>query len=319
VFNCKQLRAGLASLVCMVLVLGLVVTDPASAQTRVRLGVTPIGDYIAAWIAKDQGIFEKHGLDVTIQTVPISPMAAAALMSQSLDFATPTAPDLLQAADSGIDLVAIASVGVMAKQTGTRAGVVVQPALDGTGADRLIGKKIGVASLNGLLHILFRDHLMEKGVDPAKVNYVEIGVPSHFDAMKGGSVDGVVTADPMLTRLLGTQVGKAAVYFGDTVPPQTVTGLIASTRRFAEANPRTVAAFRAAWAEATAFTVANHDVARAAIVKHLKFPPPAAASLSMPLSLTADLRLEQLAWWEKVMRRQNMLRGTIDVNKLVLP
>jgi NitT/TauT family transport system substrate-binding protein len=313
---CGKLRASMASL--LLTVLALVTAAPAMAQTAVRLGVTPIGDYIAAWVGKDQGIFAKHGLNVTIQTVPISPMAAAALMSGSLDFATPTAPDLLQAADSGIDLVAIASVSVMAKQTGTQAAVVVQPTFTDTRAQSLVGKKIGVASLNGLLHILFRDYLMDQGVDPAKVNYVEIGVPSHFDAMRGGSVDGVVTADPLLTRILEAKAGRHVVYFGDSVPPRTVTGLIATTRRFADANPRTVEAFRAAWAEATAFTAANHEVARAAIVQHLKFPPPAAASLSMPLSLTSDIDVGQIEWWEKVMRRQNMLRGPIDAKKLLL-
>lgn len=304
---------------CLLLAaLGLVASAPATAQTAVRLGVTPIGDYIAAWVGKDQGIFAKHGLNVTIQTVPISPMAAAALMSGSLDFATPTAPDLLQAADSGIELVAIASVSVMARQTGTQAGIVVQPTFPDTRAQSLVGKKVGVASLNGLLHILLRDYLMEQGVDPAKVNYVEVGVPSHFDAMRGGSVDGVVTADPMLTRILGAKAGRSMVAFGDSVPPRTVTGLVATTRRYAEANPRTIEAFRAAWAEATAFTIANHEAARAAIVTHLKFPPPAAASLNMPLSLTSDIDLAQIEWWEKVMRRQNLLRGPIDLRRLVL-
>lgn len=291
---------------------------PAMAQTKVRFGVTPIGDYIAAWVAKDRGIFAKHGLDVAIQTVPISPMAAAALMSESLDFATPSAPDLLQAADSGIDLVAIASVGVLAQQTGTRAGVVLHPRVSLASPNDLAGKKLGVASLNGLLHILFRNYLLEHGVDPRKVNQVEIGVPSHFDALKGGGVDGVVTADPMLTRLLATKVGKQPIYFGDTVPPRTVTGVISATRRFAEKNPATVAAFRAAWKEATALVIADHALARAAIVEHLKFPPPAAAALSMPLSLTTDLDAAQLEWWHKVMRRQDMLRGEIDVKRLIL-
>ena len=51
---------------------------------------------------------------------------------------------------------------------------------------------------------------------------------------------------------------------------------------------------------------------------HLKFPPPAAASLNMPLSLTSDIDLAQIEWWEKVMRRQNLLRGPIDLRRLVL-
>lgn len=295
------------------------VAGQVHAQTKVRLGVTPIGDYITAYVAKDQGIFAKHGLDVTLQTVAISPMAAAGLMSGSLDLATPTAVDLIQAVDSGLDLVAVSSVGVLAKTTGTRSGVLIRPDVNVKQPADLAGKKIAQASLGGMLHVLFRNYLIENGVNPSKVNDVEIGVPSHFDALKGRSVDAVVTADPMLSRILATGVGTQVVSLADTVPPDTVTGLVAATRSYAQKNPAVIASFRAAWKEATALVIADHALTRGTILKHLKMPQPVAASLSMPLSVTTEVTPKQLQWWVEVMRKQNMLRGNVDPKNLIAP
>jgi NitT/TauT family transport system substrate-binding protein len=306
---------GMGLALCAAFTVG--VAGPVHAQTKVRMGVTPIGDYITAYVAKDRGIFAKHGLDVTLQTVAISPMAAAGLMSGSLDLATPTAVDLIQAVDSGLDLVAVSSVGVLAKTTGTRSGVLVRPDVEIKQPADYAGKKIAQASLGGMLHVLFRNYLLENGVDPGKVNDVEIGVPSHFDALKGRSVDAVVTADPMLSRILATRTGTQAISLANTVPADTVTGLVASTRAYAQKNPAVLTAFRAAWKEATALVIADHAMTRSAIVQHLKLPEPVAASLTMPLSVTTDVTPKQLQWWVEVMRKQNMLRGKVDPQNLI--
>lgn len=290
---------------------------PAQAQTKLRMGVTPIGDYITAYVAKDSGIFAKHGLDVTLQSMAISPMAAAALVSGSLDLATPTAVDLLQAADGGIDLVALGSVGVIGINVGTDSGVLVRPEANIAKPADYVGKKIGVPSVGGLLHVLFRNYLIDNKVDPEAVNYVELGVPTHFDALRSGSVDGVVTADPIMSRIQSAKVGVTVLSFANAVPKDTVTGLVVTTRAFAEKNPGTISAFRAAWAEATALVISDHEGTRQAIMRHLKLPPPVAASLRMPLSVTTDIRVEQLQWWLEVMQRQKMLRGNVDLSKLI--
>ena len=44
---------------------------PAAAETvtKFNLGVGVGSDFITAFVAKDEGFFEKHGLDVTVSTV----------------------------------------------------------------------------------------------------------------------------------------------------------------------------------------------------------------------------------------------------------
>lgn len=296
-----------------------IIAGPASAQTKIRLGAQTIGDYIAAYMGQEYGIYAKHGLDVTIQPITISTLAAASQMSGSLDLATSTVPDLIQAVDSGIDLVAIAGISVLAPEGGTRSGVIVQPDVNITKASDFIGKKVGISALGGLLHILFQNYLLENGVDPQKVTYVEIPIPSHFDAMKSHSVDAVVTADPMMARILATKVGKEVLAFGHAVPPNTIAAAITSTREYAAKHPKVIAEFRKAWQEATDLALNDPEKARAAMVKYLKLPAPVAATINMPLTLSTSISLKQLQWWQGIMLKEHLIQGKEDLSKIILP
>lgn len=291
----------------------------SAAEHKVQLGAQTIGDYIAAYVGYEEGIFAKHGLDVTLQPITISPLATAGLMSRSMDMATLSTPDLIQAVDSGIDLVVINGIGELSVEGGTRAGVVATPdaKLD-TGADYK-GKKVGVPALGGLLHILFNEYLIKSGGSPGDVTFIEIAVPSHFDAIKGSSVDAVVTADPMLVRLVNTKTGKQVVSFNGNVPPKTLTSVLVSTRDYAKKNPEIIAAVRKAWDEATELANTDHEKTRAAMVKHLKLPAPVAATIDMPLALDTGVTAEQLQWWQDVMREQKLVGGKSDLGNTILP
>lgn len=299
--------------------LAALISVQAHAQTKVRVGAQTIGDYIAAYLAQEHSIYRKHGLDVTVEPITVSTLAAASLMSRSLDVATFNLPDMIQAVENGIDLVAFTGIAELAARGGTRSGVVVQPDSNIRQPADFVGRKVGISALGSLLHILFQKYLMDNGVDPQKVVYVEIPIPSHFDVMKNRSVDGVVTADPMMARILKTGTGTEVVAFGETVPPHTLSTAVVTTRDFAQKNPEVIARFRAAWQEATDLAMNEPETARAAIVKYLKLPEPVAATLDLPLTLTTRISVDKFQWWQDVMREQRLIPGKADMSKHILP
>src|SRR5689334_20003199 len=77
---------------------------PARAAEKVILGYTPGQDFLAAFTAKDQGFFEKHGIDMKLQFTASAQSIPAALLSDSLQIGTPTVPILLAAASNGLGL-----------------------------------------------------------------------------------------------------------------------------------------------------------------------------------------------------------------------
>src|ERR1700748_2224471 len=88
-------------LVALLLALSLL---PAHAAEKVLLGYTPGPDFLAAFTAKDQGFFDKHGIDATLQFTASANSIPAALLSNSLQIGTPTVPILLAAVSNGLGL-----------------------------------------------------------------------------------------------------------------------------------------------------------------------------------------------------------------------
>ena len=164
-------------------------------------------------VAVDEGIFGKHGLDVEMTPIGINSNIPAAILSNSIQIGGPTSTVFLQAVDGGLDLVAIAGASVMNPTSNgnitafVRNGITIKEPRD------FVGKKVGAPGLNAFLHVLFVKWLVEKGVDPKSVNFVEVTFPTMSDIIKSGGVDAVLDGravrDAHAER--GTWLGRRAL------------------------------------------------------------------------------------------------------------
>ena len=98
--------------------------------------------------------------------------------------------------------------------------------------------------------MLFRQWLIQGGVDPAKVNYVEVTFPTQNDALKSGAVDAVVTAQPFVARIEGAGNGSVAAHYAAELNRRDPIIEYVASRDWAQKNPEAVKAFREAIAEA---------------------------------------------------------------------
>ena len=97
---------GLRRLVLSALVLALA-GGTANAAQKLTMNYTT-GESATAFIAKDEGFFAKHGLDVDLIAVAQNSNAPAALESGSVQIGMIQVANLLQLADGGLDFVALA-------------------------------------------------------------------------------------------------------------------------------------------------------------------------------------------------------------------
>src|ERR1700744_6768638 len=95
----KHMVSGLA--LAAAIAIGLAV--PAMAATKINLLYIPGGDFVPSFVAKDQGIFEKHGLDVDMSIAQNGSVISAALAADQAQIGVPTPPVLLQAHEQGLD------------------------------------------------------------------------------------------------------------------------------------------------------------------------------------------------------------------------
>ena len=285
---------------------------------KLHLACTATSDCLSAILAQDEGIFAKHGIDANVTLIPINTNIPPAIASDSIQIGGPTEPVFLQAVDGGLDLVAIAGASVMDPVGNQAIAAMTRPGLTIKDAKDFIGKKVGAPGIGAYLHVLFRKWLIEKGVDPAQVNFVEVTFPTMSDALKSGSVDAVLTAEPFVTRIKGAGNGEVAVrYAADLARTEPIISYV-TTRAFAEAHPDIVKAFRESIAESAPIVNTDRDKASAALSKFTKIPLEI-IKLNRPSISQPALKPADFTWWIQTMKQQDMLQTEIDLNKIVLP
>ena len=296
----------------------LLCAAPAWAGSPITLSCTATTDCASAFVAASHGMFARHGLDVKITPIALNSNIPAALMSDSIQIGGPTPSVFLQAVDGGLDLAALATASVTSNETVDGAASVART---GSGIDKpadFVGHRVGVPGIGAFLDVLFRQSLIVHGIDPGKITFVEVTFPTMSDALRGGAVDGVVSANPFLARIVAAGTGKVVSNFLADLPENEPQILYSSTRAWADAHKSEVAAFRAAIAEGAAFVHANPDAAREDVAQFTKLPIAVLKTIKLSWS-SAPISKAQLDWWVDVMRGQKMLQGKIDTAALIPP
>ncbi|MGH7003627.1 MAG: ABC transporter substrate-binding protein, partial [Alphaproteobacteria bacterium] len=74
---------------------GVAFAAGATAQTKILIGYTGANTFVPSFVAKDKGFFAKNGLDVTLTRIPVGSTIPGALLANSLQVGTLTAPVFL--------------------------------------------------------------------------------------------------------------------------------------------------------------------------------------------------------------------------------
>lgn len=310
---CSLLRSLLRTAACGIALAAL--AAPAMAQ-KIVYGFSASTAFANAFVAANEGLFKKHGLDVEMKLVPNSATTPAALMAGSLHIATPTAPNLMQAIEQGLDLVAIAGGGYYTKGMEDVA-IIVRPDSPIKTAKDFEGKRVSTPGLNAFLHVLFRKWMAENGGDYRKVTFTENAFAQSIDVLRAGQVDGVLAVQPFLARALETNTGRVVAYYIAALDGEIQSGWHVASRKWAEENPTQVAAFRAAIDEASAMAAKDPNVVRKANLVYIPFPPEVQAKFPDP-KFRPRLTSEMVQSWNKIMMDQGMLKKPLEPSRVLL-
>jgi len=287
----------------------------AAAQTKIVVGYTATADFASGFIALDQGLFKQRGLDVEFKLVPLNSQLPAAVQSGSITLGGTTVSVLLQAVDGGLEHVAVAGSGVTWKGQDSF-GAVMRADLPYGKPEDFVGKKVGAPGIGAFLHVLFRNWLLDNGVDYKKVTFIEVGFPQMADVLKGGNVDAVVTGEPVMGRIVAGGIGKQVTGFTDNLKGELPIIVYSATRKWAEANPAALKAFQEAIAEAAAIANKDQAAVRASVANYIKMPPEVIAGMKLG-RWQAAVTDTGIAGWIEIMKRQDMLRTSIDAKSVI--
>jgi NitT/TauT family transport system substrate-binding protein len=171
--------------------LGLFRAQPARSQElkRVRIGYPAFSlTFLTFFVAKDAGIYKKHGLDVELVQL-VGAVQTSALVAGEIDYLTGITSPLVAAA-RGLPLK-----GIMVTHERTLFWLMGNP--DIRRAQDLIGKTVAVDRLATLQEIVARDLIKRKGVNPDQVTYIQSGsVSNSVQSLGQGSVAAAVLSLP---------------------------------------------------------------------------------------------------------------------------
>ncbi|HVV42760.1 MAG TPA: ABC transporter substrate-binding protein [Nitrobacter sp.] len=281
---------------------------------HIKMLYTAVNGFATAYVAQEQGMFKKRGLDVEFVLTASSGNNPPALVSGSVQIAGPTIPTLLAANDAGLDLVVFGSGGVYPLQGDVlvaRYGSGIKSPKD------LKGKTVGVPGLGALLDFMLRRNLKANGVDPSTVKFVEVGFVQAGDALKSGRIDAYPAQLPFTTRIIQSKQGYEVANWLKDTPDGTLTVVYAATRKWAEANRDTIAKIRSALKEANDYIKAGHpDEVAAAVAKYTHLPAKIVAMVPLP-NMQVEVTAKQIQFWIDLMKQEKAIKGSPDAQKIL--
>ncbi|HEX9443168.1 MAG TPA: ABC transporter substrate-binding protein [Candidatus Binatia bacterium] len=164
----------------------------AGAQTTLNVGYSSTsGNYVALWVAKDGGVFEREEIKVEPIFIPSGTLLTQALLSGDVHIGFPNGGQVIAAIAKGADLTMIGmAVGKMIFS-------IMAPAKIRAVAE-LKGKKIGVTRFGSATDVSLHVALKKSGLNPEKdVVVLQMGsIPNIMAALQNGSLDAGVLSPP---------------------------------------------------------------------------------------------------------------------------
>ncbi len=211
----RSLRLGVV--LVLALVGGLLATAcgarPQSAQApmKVRIGYNKTWTTPFLLIAKNQGAFQKQGVDVDWIEFQAPPQAIEALAAGSVDMAISPVPNFVTAFEKGVDMRMVMHLSGWSEPTST---YFVRTDSDINSVKDLKGKKIGVNNYGGNFDLYLRYILEQNGLDPKNdVQILEVPIPAVFQALDSKQIDAGVVPALFVPRAEATMPGKLKPLF----------------------------------------------------------------------------------------------------------
>jgi NitT/TauT family transport system substrate-binding protein len=252
--------------VCLAVLLNHTTVALAQDLKRVRMGYPSLGFRQGhIWVAKDQGMFRKYGLDVE----PIF-LRGGQLAIQALAAGDPplmSIGQVVQANLAGFDLTLIAGVERFYDST-----IFARPGI--TGLEQLKGKRIGISGYGAATHfaaLILAKHL---NLDPNKEMTLVPGGPDaeRVAALSAGKIDAAVFNSS--TVPVAKKMGFIELVYLPDLGVEVQGNGLATTRAYIKNNRDTVKAALKGYVEGIHFIFQNKQATQKTFAKYMRTDDP---------------------------------------------
>lgn len=241
----------------------LVAVVPVSAQSPVRINWTAVtGAQSGMFMAQQEGLFKKHGLDVELIHIPSSSRAIQAILAGEIVFSFMDGSNFAQANLKGANLALVAGAtnrqvfSLMARSEFKR-------------ITDLKGKKIGITRIGSSTHTSALYALGSAGLKTNDYQLLPLlEVPNIFTALSAGQIDAGVMSPP--TNARAKKAGFVELMNVAKEGPEFVSVAVGTSRAYIKANEDVVRRVVRAYADGVQIFKNNKPAALKMIANQLK-------------------------------------------------
>lgn len=258
-----------------VTLLGLLAAAPRATRAQTLAPIRAVGTVTDAsgelYYALDLGLFQRHGLDVSIRTPNDNALSIPAIVSGNEDIAYTNILAIEEAFIAGMPITIIAPALVHDPGHANNFLLVPKDSPIKTALD-LQGKTLGTAPpLKSLGDVATNAWVQLHGGDPATLKWVEVPYIACGDAMKAGRIDAAIVIEPYASQLRDWTRILGHPY--EVIGKRFIGAAYITSRKWAAAHPDLVTSFAAAIHEAALWANANHPKSAAILAKYAKIDP----------------------------------------------
>ena len=250
--------------------------------TEVEVGVIPIVDVAPIYLGVEEGIFEKHGLDVTLTLAQGGAAIVPAVQSGNMDFGFSNVTSLVIGRSQGLPLKLVATGP---QTTGNSeddfAAVMVPEDSDVQTAADLDDKRIAVNTLNNINDTVISEGIRQDGGNPETIKYVEMAFPDMVGQLEAGNVDAIGAVEPFATIAEASGARRIFAQYADPIPDLSIAGYFTTDQKI-EQEPELVDSFVAAMKESQQYATDHPDEAKAILPEYTSLEEDVIEELTMP-------------------------------------
>jgi NitT/TauT family transport system substrate-binding protein len=246
---------------------GSAAAAPEGETTAVTISIPPSSFATPMYLGVEEGIFEKHGFEVTLQPGTSMAEMMPLLINGQAQYIFADLHNTIIAKEEGMPIAVGAPNGVNSDKEPEGKGFANLMVAEDSGIDELKdleGKKIGTNSINGQAQLDNVTYLESKDVDTSGIEWIAVPTQQAVAGLKQGQYDAITIAEPGGTAAMQGGGVKMLGSADAAMPGAPMFVLVAQESYLAE-DPERAQRFQQAMIEAN--TLANND--RAAVEETL--------------------------------------------------
>ncbi len=286
----------------------------------VRVSVNSWVGFAPLFVAAEQGIFKKNGLDVEINKTENAPDRRAALIAGRVDIVGSTVDDLAVSLSQGVDAVAISCADYS------------------NGSDAIIGAgdvnsleklaKSPVAVQPGFVNHFFLLYVLDsKGIDSSNITVQPMTPDDAGTAFIAGNINAAVTWEPHISQALKQRSGTVILASSKDYP-EAILDIFIANKEWYNSNRKSVDLFAKSWDEAVQIVNSKPNDAMPIVATEIGVTPDEAAAMLSGAKLMQQRECHQLfaakgeALSNKVQKlwaKAGYLKGKVNVKDSLAP